>query len=76
MSNSAKKIASVKVSAPHSNPKWAKQEREIIDKLKAGQENLDVINWALDNRISMDTVRDILEKLDINSRRLAHRFDL
>jgi len=49
---------------------------EIIDKLKAGQENLDVINWALDNRISMDTVRDILEKLDINSRRLAHRFDL
>ncbi len=33
MSNSAKKIASVKVSAAHSNPKWAKQEREIIDKL-------------------------------------------
>lgn len=33
MSNSSKKIASVKVSAPHSNPKWAKQEREIIAKL-------------------------------------------
>jgi hypothetical protein len=33
MSNSSKKIASVKVSAAHSNPKWAKQEREIIEKL-------------------------------------------
>ena len=33
MSNSSKKIASVKVSAAHGNPKWAKQEREIIEKL-------------------------------------------
>jgi hypothetical protein len=47
----------------------------ILDRLKAGQENLDIINWALDWGIAMADVREILEALDINSRRLAHRFD-
>jgi hypothetical protein len=47
----------------------------ILDRLKAGQENLDIIRWALDWNISLLLVRDILEALDINSRRLAHRFD-
>ena len=47
----------------------------ILDRLKAGQENLDIINWALDWHIPMVAVREILEALDINSRRLAHRFD-
>jgi hypothetical protein len=47
----------------------------ILDRLKAGQENLDIINWALDWGISTKAVREILEALDINSRRLAHRFD-
>jgi len=47
----------------------------ILDRLKAGQENLDVIIWALDWGICMQQVREILEALDINSRRLAHRFD-
>jgi hypothetical protein len=47
----------------------------ILDRLKLGQENLDVIVWALDWGIPMNAVRLILEALDINSRRLAHRFD-
>jgi hypothetical protein len=47
----------------------------ILDRLKAGQENLDIILWALDWGINMQSVREILEALDINSRRLAHRFD-
>jgi hypothetical protein len=47
----------------------------ILDRLKAGQENLDIILWALDWGLPMATVREILEALDINSRRLAHRFD-
>jgi hypothetical protein len=47
----------------------------ILDRLKAGQENLDIILWALDWGINMISVRQILEALDINSRRLAHRFD-
>src|SRR5437016_1689240 len=38
----------------------------ILDRLKAGQENLDVILWALDWAIPMDSVREILEALDIN----------
>jgi hypothetical protein len=46
----------------------------ILDRLKVGQENLDVIVWALDWGIPMNAVRQILEALDINSRRLAHRF--
>ena len=47
----------------------------ILDRLKAGQENLDIIRWALDWGIAVSGVCDILEALDINSRRLAHRFD-
>jgi hypothetical protein len=47
----------------------------ILDRLKAGQENLDIIRWALDWNVSIPSVIQILEVLDINSRRLAHRFD-
>jgi hypothetical protein len=47
----------------------------ILDRLKEGRENLDIINWALDWSLPLAQVRDILEALDINSRRLAHRFD-
>jgi hypothetical protein len=48
----------------------------ILDRLKAGQENLEIIMWAQDWAIPMETVFEILEALDINSRRLAHRFDV
>jgi len=47
----------------------------ILDRLKAGQENLDIINWAHAWGIAIEPVLQILEALDINSRRLAHRFD-
>jgi hypothetical protein len=47
----------------------------ILDRLKAGQENLDILCWALDFGLTLQQVREILEALDINSRRLAHRFD-
>jgi hypothetical protein len=48
----------------------------ILDRLKSGQENLDIIVWAQDWHIAMGSVLEILEALDINSRRLAHRFDV
>jgi hypothetical protein len=47
----------------------------ILDRIIAGQENLDIICWALDWGIPMEPLIQILEALDINSRRLAHRFD-
>ena len=47
----------------------------ILDRLKAGQENLDVIGWAQTWGIPVEPVLHILETLDINSRRLAHRFE-
>ena len=47
----------------------------ILDRLKAGQENLDIICWAHTWGIAIKPVLEILEALDINSRRLAHRFD-
>ena len=47
----------------------------ILDRLKEGQENLDIILWAQNWNIPMGPVLRILEALDINSRRLAHRFD-
>jgi hypothetical protein len=47
----------------------------ILDQLKAGKENLHVILWALDTRIPTEPVQQILKALDVNSRRLSHRFD-
>jgi hypothetical protein len=47
----------------------------ILDRLKAGQENLDILCWAQNWGICVDPVIQILEALDINSRRLAARFD-
>jgi len=47
----------------------------ILDRLKAGQENLDIIQWAHAWAIPVEPVLQILEALDINSRRLACRFD-
>ena len=47
----------------------------ILDRLKAGQENLDIIQWCITWNISFPPVCEILEALDINSRRLAHQFD-
>jgi hypothetical protein len=47
----------------------------ILDRIKAGQENLDIIRWAHDWGVSTEPVIRILESLDMNSRRLAHRFD-
>jgi hypothetical protein len=47
----------------------------IVDRLKAGQENLDILCWALDWGLDMKRVLSVLEALDVNSRRLAHRFD-
>lgn len=43
----------------------------VLDKVQQGAENLDVIHWAVAERISREPVLQILEALDINSRRLA-----
>ena len=47
----------------------------ILDRLKTGQENLDVILWAITLHIELGPVLQILEALDINSRRLVHKFE-
>ena len=47
----------------------------ILDRLKAGQENLTIIVWAQQWNIPTQPVLEILEALDINSRRLACKFD-
>src|SRR5438093_1516458 len=46
----------------------------ILDRLKEGKENLDVIVWAQEWGIPAEPVHEILVALDINSRRLAARF--
>ena len=47
----------------------------ILGWLKGGKENLDVIRWACTEKIEIDPVLEILEALDVNSRRLRHQFD-
>ncbi len=46
----------------------------ILDQLKSGKENLDVIDWAQKSGICMEQVIEMLEALDVNSSRLAHKF--
>lgn len=48
----------------------------IIDRLKVGQENLHILLWAQDWHICSERVINILEALDINSRRLSPRFEM
>ena len=45
----------------------------VLELLKAGQENLDVICWAHHYHIPSDSVLGILEALDINARRPTHQ---
>jgi len=47
----------------------------ILDMLKRGGENLDIIRWASVNNHPMDTVMSVLESLNINSHRLRHHFE-
>ncbi|MDB5352966.1 MAG: hypothetical protein JWN86_4213 [Planctomycetota bacterium] len=47
---------------------------EVLWRLKCGWENLEVLCWALDERLDMDEVIDLLEMLDINSRRIECQF--
>lgn len=47
----------------------------ILGQLKSGKENLHVIIWAVFNGIPSEPVQQILQALNLNSRRLIHRFD-
>ena len=47
----------------------------IVDRLIAGQENLHILLWAIDWNIPIIDVFLILDALDINGKRLAHRFE-
>ena len=47
---------------------------DVLDMLKRGRENLNVLNWAIDNHLPMGEVLEILEMLDINSRRIECQF--
>jgi len=48
---------------------------QILGWLKSGKENLDVLRWAIAEQVDIDAVVEILETLDVNSRRLRHQFD-
>jgi hypothetical protein len=47
----------------------------IIDRIIAGQENLHIFLWAHEWHIPISDVLEILNSLDINSKRLCHKFD-
>ncbi|MFH0937731.1 MAG: hypothetical protein V1899_00365 [Planctomycetota bacterium] len=52
----------------HSNSALTQQ---IVLKIKAGGENLDIVQWAYDTHQNINQVLEILKLLDINSRRLT-----
>lgn len=43
----------------------------IVLRIKAGGENLDILQWVLDNGQRLEEALEILRLLDINSRRLS-----
>jgi hypothetical protein len=47
----------------------------ILEHFKHGRENLDIILWAMKIDLPMAEVREILQALDVNSRRIECRFD-
>jgi hypothetical protein len=47
----------------------------IVDRLIAGRENLHILIWAQECNIPMEDVLQILEVLDINSKRLSYKFN-
>jgi hypothetical protein len=47
----------------------------VLDRLKAGQDNLDIVRWAVDWGIPTAPLIEILEAVDVEGRRLAHHFD-
>src|SRR4051794_13741244 len=46
---------------------------EILRLLIAGKEDLGVLNWAIDTNQPMDKVLEILETLNVSSRRIEYR---
>ncbi len=53
--------------------------RELVDKivgiLEQGGENLDIVQWAINENQDMDQVMNILSRLDLNSHRLMSKLD-
>ena len=49
---------------------------EVIDRLKGGVENLDLISWGIDTGQNIDDLIRLLEVLDVNSRRIECLFSL
>ena len=47
---------------------------EVLYRLKGGDENLDLINWGIDEKLDLIELIEILEVLDINSRRIECQF--
>ena len=42
----------------------------ILDRVQTGYENLEIINWAIDWGLPLDSVINILAQLDVNRARL------
>jgi hypothetical protein len=47
----------------------------IVDRFKAGQENLNVITWAHDFHLPLERVHNILLAININRCRIYHEFE-
>jgi hypothetical protein len=48
---------------------------EVVNQLKSGKENLDIINWAEKNQIPTEPIIEILERLNVNGHRIIHELD-
>jgi hypothetical protein len=58
-------------------PEQTELLESVLDQLKCGRENLDVLCWAKTHPVSTSDVMRMLEAIDINSARmLASRFNL
>ena len=47
---------------------------EIVRQFLAGGENLTIINWAIEFKLPMDPIKEILQAININSCRIKCQF--
>jgi hypothetical protein len=55
-------------------PQQQRLLNQIVERMKRGCENLDIICWALSEKLPLDDIRRILNVIDVNSLRLYHFF--
>jgi len=57
------------------NRKASEKLCQIVEQLKQNAEQLNILSWAVDRDEDRDLILDLLDRLQINNKRLKHKYD-